>query len=122
MPDDAYFGIEPGGKRRIVLTPSFTGKLPANIAVTAMNAEGRFSSRRREAGMNTLHRWFRSGAYSLLGHIDLPESRGVRGVLIVPPFGMGRRVLLSSAALLWEQTCAAERNPGAAFRSSGNWR
>lgn len=44
--------------------------------------------------MSTLHRWFQSGDYSLLGHIDLPElteaeesARSERGVLIVPPFG-----------------------------------
>jgi beta-mannosidase len=43
LPDDAYFGIEPGGKRRILLTPVRTGNTPANLAVTAMNAEGRFA-------------------------------------------------------------------------------
>lgn len=43
--------------------------------------------------MSTLHRWFRSGDYSLLGHADLPEfdhpnaAKAGRGVLIVPPFG-----------------------------------
>ncbi|HTD45530.1 MAG TPA: alpha/beta fold hydrolase [Bryobacteraceae bacterium] len=38
--------------------------------------------------MSTVHRWFRSGVYSLLGHIDLPPTtRGPLGVLIVPPFG-----------------------------------
>ena len=44
--------------------------------------------------MNTIHRWFRSGAYSLLGHIDVPEtSHGTAGVLVVPPFG-------------WEDVCS----------------
>ncbi len=43
MPDDAYFGIEPSGKRRIVLTPLQPAEIPANIAVTAANAEGRIS-------------------------------------------------------------------------------
>jgi hypothetical protein len=43
LPDDAYFGIEPGGKRRILLTPVRTGNTPANLTVTAMNAEGRFA-------------------------------------------------------------------------------
>jgi beta-mannosidase len=43
MPDDAYFGVEPGGKRRIVLSPLQLGEAPASIAVTAMNAEGRFA-------------------------------------------------------------------------------
>jgi beta-mannosidase len=43
LPDDAYFGIEPGGKRRILLTPLRTGNTRANLAVTTMNAEGRFS-------------------------------------------------------------------------------
>ncbi|HSR05528.1 MAG TPA: hypothetical protein VLM42_00135, partial [Bryobacteraceae bacterium] len=41
MPDDAYFGIEPGGRRRIVLTPLQPREIPASIAVTAVNAEGR---------------------------------------------------------------------------------
>ena len=41
IPDDAYFGIEPSGKRRIVLTPLKPAEIPANIAVTAVNAEGR---------------------------------------------------------------------------------
>ena len=43
--------------------------------------------------MSTLHRWFRSGAYSLLGHINLSQRRGRLGVLIVPPFG-------------WEDVCS----------------
>jgi len=44
--------------------------------------------------MNTIHGWFRSGAYSLLGHIDVPETpRGTVGVLVVPPFG-------------WEDVCS----------------
>jgi pimeloyl-ACP methyl ester carboxylesterase len=37
--------------------------------------------------MNTLHRWFRSGPYSLLSHALLPEQPRGSGVLIVPPFG-----------------------------------
>jgi alpha-beta hydrolase superfamily lysophospholipase len=43
--------------------------------------------------MKTLHRWFRSGAYSLPGHSDVPETLGTVGVLIVPPFG-------------WEDVCS----------------
>jgi hypothetical protein len=43
LPDDAYFGLEPGIKRRILLTPVRTGNTPANLSVTAVNAEGRFS-------------------------------------------------------------------------------
>ena len=43
--------------------------------------------------MSTLHRWFRSGAYSLLGHIDAPEAHQNLGVLVVPPFG-------------WEDICS----------------
>lgn len=44
--------------------------------------------------MNTIHRWFRSGSYSLLGHVDCPETffRN-RGVVIVSPFG-------------WEDVCS----------------
>jgi beta-mannosidase len=42
LPDDAYFGIEPGGKRRIVLSPVEPAEAPARLAVTAINAEGRF--------------------------------------------------------------------------------
>jgi beta-mannosidase len=42
LPDDAYFGIEPGGKRRIVLSPVEHAEPPANLALTAINAEGRF--------------------------------------------------------------------------------
>ncbi|MGH9557607.1 MAG: alpha/beta fold hydrolase [Bryobacteraceae bacterium] len=43
--------------------------------------------------MTTLHRWFSSGNYALLGHADLPETRGPVGVVIVPPFG-------------WEDACS----------------
>lgn len=44
--------------------------------------------------MSTLHRWFRSGNYSLLGHLDAPqENRGLVGAIIVPPFG-------------WEEVCS----------------
>jgi len=44
--------------------------------------------------MSTVHRWFGSGAYSLLGHIDVPqEAGGSLGVLIVPSFG-------------WEDVCS----------------
>jgi alpha-beta hydrolase superfamily lysophospholipase len=44
--------------------------------------------------MNTLHLWFRSGNYSLLGHLDVPrQRRGRVGVVIVPPFG-------------WEDVCS----------------
>jgi beta-mannosidase len=41
LPDDAYFGIEPGGQRRITLTPVRPEVAPAGSVVTAMNAEGR---------------------------------------------------------------------------------
>jgi pimeloyl-ACP methyl ester carboxylesterase len=37
--------------------------------------------------MTALHRWFRSGKYSLLGHTDFFEETTILGVLIVPPFG-----------------------------------
>jgi pimeloyl-ACP methyl ester carboxylesterase len=37
--------------------------------------------------MTTLHRWFRSGKYSLLGHTDFLKRPGPIGMLIVPPFG-----------------------------------
>jgi pimeloyl-ACP methyl ester carboxylesterase len=44
--------------------------------------------------MSTAHGWFRSGAYSLLGHIDYPQTAcGSLGVVIVPPFG-------------WEDVCS----------------
>lgn len=43
--------------------------------------------------MRTLHRWFRSGNYSLLGHVDLPQTCEGLGALIVPPFG-------------WEDVCS----------------
>jgi hypothetical protein len=42
LPDDSYFGVEPGVKRRILLTPMRSGNTPTNLAVTAVNAEGRF--------------------------------------------------------------------------------
>jgi len=41
IPDDAYFGIEPGGKRRVLLTPVQSGVTPTSLIVTAINAEGR---------------------------------------------------------------------------------
>jgi alpha-beta hydrolase superfamily lysophospholipase len=37
--------------------------------------------------MTPIHRWFRSGEYSLLSHALLPEQPRGTGVLIVPPFG-----------------------------------
>jgi len=44
--------------------------------------------------MSTIHRWFHSGAYSLLGHIDLPgKNASSLGVLMVPGFG-------------WEDICS----------------
>lgn len=44
--------------------------------------------------MKTIHWWFRTGAYSLPGHIDLSETpRGSVGVLVVSPFG-------------WEDVCS----------------
>jgi beta-mannosidase len=41
MPDDAYFGIEPGVKRRVTLRSLPSVEVPASIVVTAINAEGR---------------------------------------------------------------------------------
>ena len=43
MPDDAYFGIEPGVKRRILLHPLLPGEIRSTITVTAINAEGRLA-------------------------------------------------------------------------------
>ena len=43
LPDDSYFCIEPGRQRRIVMTPQRSAGPPANLTVTAMNAEGRLS-------------------------------------------------------------------------------
>src|SRR4051794_10598061 len=44
--------------------------------------------------MSTLHCWVRSGAYSLLGHIDCTQNRrGSMGVVIAPAFG-------------WEDVCS----------------
>jgi beta-mannosidase len=40
MPNDAYFGIEPGVTRRIFLRPLQPGAAPPSITVTAINAEG----------------------------------------------------------------------------------
>ena len=37
--------------------------------------------------MKTIHRWLRSGNYSLLAHACLPEPSRGTGVLLVPPFG-----------------------------------
>jgi pimeloyl-ACP methyl ester carboxylesterase len=59
--------------------------------------------------MKTVHQWFRSGEYSLLGHIDFPDSiRRNCGVLIVPPFG-------------WEDVCSYRplRFLGQMFASHG---
>src|ERR1043165_3483081 len=41
----------------------------------------------------TLHRWFESGSYSLLAHVDLSQASGNLGVVIVPAFG-------------WEEVCS----------------
>ena len=43
--------------------------------------------------MSTSHFWFRSGDYTVLGHIDLPRHSRRVGILIVPPFG-------------WEDVCS----------------
>ncbi|MCU1338402.1 MAG: hypothetical protein JWO19_3983 [Bryobacterales bacterium] len=59
--------------------------------------------------MSTSHGWFRSGAYSLLGHIDFPETAcAPTGVLIVPPFG-------------WEDVCSYRplRSLGRTLAASG---
>ena len=59
--------------------------------------------------MSTIHSWFRSGAYSLLGHTDLPPAEcGQLGVLIVPPFG-------------WENVCSYRplRFMGRTFAANG---
>jgi beta-mannosidase len=41
MPDDAYFGIEPGVKRRVTLRTLQPSEVPASLVITAINAEGR---------------------------------------------------------------------------------
>jgi pimeloyl-ACP methyl ester carboxylesterase len=59
--------------------------------------------------MSTVHCWFRSGAYSLLGHIDCPQtSYGSLGVVIVPAFG-------------WEDVCSYRplRFLGQTFAANG---
>lgn len=43
LPDDAYFPMEPGGTRRLLLTPIAPGPLPASLILTAFNAEGRIT-------------------------------------------------------------------------------
>jgi beta-mannosidase len=40
MPEDAYFGIEPGGERRIVMIPTGRGDCAPNLTITAINGEG----------------------------------------------------------------------------------
>ena len=37
---DAYFSIEPGGRRRVVMTPLHPSDRPADLTITAMNAKG----------------------------------------------------------------------------------
>lgn len=37
--------------------------------------------------MRAVHRWFRSGNYSLLGHTSVPKTFGRTGIVVVPPFG-----------------------------------
>ena len=41
LPDDAYFGIEPGTTRQILFRPIDSAKSPSALNVTAANAEGR---------------------------------------------------------------------------------
>lgn len=41
LPDDAYFGLEPGVRRRIILTPLAGATLSPKPTVAAVNAEGR---------------------------------------------------------------------------------
>lgn len=42
LPDDAYFGIEPGMERRVVIAPTASAKTPARVTVAPANAEGTF--------------------------------------------------------------------------------
>ncbi len=39
--DDAYFGIEPGTCRKVIVTPTTSGLPPSTLYLTAVNAEGR---------------------------------------------------------------------------------
>src|SRR6185312_13595484 len=48
---------------------------------------------RGETSVSATHFWFRSGAYSLLAHLDTVADRAPLGLVIVPPFG-------------WEEVCA----------------
>jgi beta-mannosidase len=41
LPDDCYFGIEPGGERSVVLKPVNPGEPLKGLALTAINAVGR---------------------------------------------------------------------------------
>jgi len=43
LPDDCYFGLEPGHKRRITLAPLSPRRAPANVAVSAVNAQSRLT-------------------------------------------------------------------------------
>jgi beta-mannosidase len=43
LPDDAYFSIEPGGTRRLLMMPTQPGALPTGLVMTALNAEGRIT-------------------------------------------------------------------------------
>ncbi len=89
LPDDSYFNLEPSVPHQVSLQGL------ADKCVHHGNQRGRPSADcDGEAVMSTRHRWFRSGIYSVLGHVDLPEDKsGDTGVVIVPPFG-------------WEDVCS----------------
>jgi pimeloyl-ACP methyl ester carboxylesterase len=68
--------------------------------------------------MTTLHRWFRSGKYSLLGHTDFAKRSGSAGVLIVPPFGF-EEVCCYRPLRFLARTFAAEGIPTLRFDLPG---
>ena len=45
LPDDAYFGMEPGIERRVIIAATASAKTPERVTVAAANAEGTFSIR-----------------------------------------------------------------------------
>lgn len=43
LAEDAYFGMEPGIERKIIITPTSSAKTPVRITIAAANTEGTFS-------------------------------------------------------------------------------
>jgi hypothetical protein len=66
LPDDSYFGVEPGVKTPNLADSHAFRQHADELGRDRGKRRGPFPGGHQEARMITIHRWFRSGAYSLL--------------------------------------------------------